>query len=144
MNDNPDSSEKNFKSTNIINLNSGEDRERISHSALRAYLNIVDKWQINEEQADELLGNDPSSFNEPRNMTGKTLDSNRLIRISYLIGIVRALHQLYGGTLADKWVKMPNQNSLFNGGSPLDLMRMGGVEALKSVRIMLDSRQNTI
>jgi hypothetical protein len=48
---------------------------------------------------------------------------------------------LYGDTLADAWVNMPNQNCLFNGDSPLALMKSGRVLAMKNVQALLDTRQ---
>ncbi len=133
-----------FESIKVINLNSDEERTRLSSSAIKAFLNIASIWQINKEQAAELLGANPSNFNELKSTTSKTLDVDQLTRISYLIGLYKSLHQLYGSTLADKWVKMPNQNPLFKGYLPIEFMRIGGVEAIKSVKIMLDSRQNSI
>ena len=139
-----DSPKNHFVSIKHINLNSDEERTRISPSAIKAFLNIASKWQINKEQAAELISANPCSFNELKNTTSKTLDVDQLTRILYLIGIYKSLHQLYGSTLADKWVKMPNQNPLFKGYFPIEFMRIGGVEAIKSVKILLDSRQNSI
>ncbi len=133
-----------FESIKVINLNSDEERTRLSSSAIKAFLNIAREWQINKEQAAELLGANPDNFYELKNNTSKTLDVDQLTLISYLIGLYKSLHQLYGSTLADKWVKMPNQNPLFKGYLPIEFMRIGGVEAIKSVKIMLDSRQNSI
>jgi hypothetical protein len=48
---------------------------------------------------------------------------------------------LYGDTLADAWVNMPNQNRLFNGDSPLALMKSRRVLAMKNVQALLDARQ---
>ncbi len=133
-----------FESIKVINLNSDEERTRLSSSAIKAFLNIAREWQINKEQAAELLGANSDNFYELKNNTSKTLDVDQLTLISYLIGLYKSLHQLYGSTLADKWVKMPNQNPLFKGYLPIEFMRIGGVEAIKSVKIMLDSRQNSI
>jgi hypothetical protein len=134
-----------FEPATVINFNSSDERARLSSSAVKAFLNIVSKWEIKDEQARELLGGLPSSsFYELKKNPNKTLDVDRITRISYLIGIYKALHILYGDTLADNWVKLPNQNRLFNGASPLEFMGLGGIVAMQSVRALLDARRGGI
>jgi hypothetical protein len=134
-----------FEPATVINFNSSDERVRLSSSAVKAFLNIVSKWEIKDEQARELLGGLPSSsFYELKKNPNKTLDVDRITRISYLIGIYKALHILYGDTLADNWVKLPNQNRLFNGASPLEFMGLGGIVAMQSVRALLDARRGGI
>ena len=134
-----------FEPATVINLNSSDERARLSPSAVRAFFNIASKWEIKDEQARELLGGLPSSsFYELKKNPNKTLDVDRITRISYLIGIYKALHILYGDTLADNWVKLPNQNRLFNGASPLEFMVLGGIVAMQSIRALLDARRGGI
>jgi hypothetical protein len=134
-----------FEPATVINLNSSDERARLSPSAVRAFFNIASKWEIKDEQARELLGGLPSSsFYELKKNLNKTLDVDRITRISYLIGIYKALHILYGDTLADNWVKLPNQNRLFNGASPLEFMVLGGIVAMQSIRALLDARRGGI
>ena len=38
------------------------------------------------------------------------LDADRLTRISYLVGIFKALGVLYSDALADAWIQLPNTN----------------------------------
>lgn len=61
-------------------------------------------------------------------------------RISYLIGIYKALHILHGDGLADEWIKLPNANVMFSGQAPLTYMVLGGVGAMRNVRKLLDAR----
>lgn len=134
-----------FEPAIVTNLNSSEERARLSSSAAKAFFNIVNQWQIKDEDARELLGGlASSSFYELKKNPNKTLDVDRLTRISYLIGIYKALHILHGDTLADAWVKMPNQNRLFRGSSPLVFMESGGIVAMQSVRALLDARRGGI
>jgi hypothetical protein len=134
-----------YEPATVINLNSVEERARLSPSAVKGFFNIAIKWQIKDENARELLGSLPSSsFYELKKNPNKTLDVDRLTRISYLIGIYKALHILYGDTLADAWVKMPNQNRLFNGSSPLVFMETGGIVAMQLVRALLDARRGGV
>ena len=69
------------------------------------------------------------------------LDTDRLFRISYLIGIFKALNILYPRKLADAWVRLPNTNRIFGGRTPLESMMQGGLPAMQMVRRLLDARR---
>jgi len=71
----------------------------------------------------------------------RTLDTDRLTRISYVIGIFKALGVLHSDALADEWVRRPNSNPLFRGMTPLAYMIAGGLPALQHVRRLLDARR---
>jgi hypothetical protein len=64
-----------------------------------------------------------------------------LTRISYLIGIFKALNILYSERLADKWIQLPNDNPIFRGRTPLAYMMKGGQPAMQTVRRLLDARR---
>jgi hypothetical protein len=72
---------------------------------------------------------------------GRLLDADRLLRISYLIGIFKALNILHGPSLADDWVRLPNTNRIFAGSTPLAYMIKGGTTAMQTVRRLLDARR---
>ena len=71
----------------------------------------------------------------------KTLDQDKLTRISLLLGIFKALNILYSRKLADAWVNLPNSNPMFEGEAPLRYVIKGGVPALVRVRQLLDARR---
>jgi len=71
----------------------------------------------------------------------RVLDTDRLTRISYLVGIFKALNVLYDEALADAWVRLPNTNPIFAGDTPLAYMIRGGLPALQVVRRLLDARR---
>ena len=71
----------------------------------------------------------------------RVLDTDRLTRVSYLIGIFKALHILHGRTLADEWVRLPNRNAIFAGDTPLSFIMKGGLPAMQTVRRLLDARR---
>ena len=78
------------------------------------------RWQVRDEDARALLGgvtNGP--FYEMKKNPERVLDPDRLLRISYLIGIFKALNVLYSRTLADAWMRRPNSNAIFAGQTPL-------------------------
>ena len=129
-----------FEPAAWIDLRSGEERARLSPSALKGFFNIVQRWQLKNDEARELLGSVSSStYYEIKKNPTNTLDVDRITRVSYLIGIYKALHVRYGDPLADQWVKMPNTNMLFSGHSPLELMKQGGIVAMQQVKTLLDS-----
>ena len=82
-----------------------------------------------------------SSFYAWKKDPRRVLDVDRITRISFLVGIYKALHILYGDKLADEWVRLPNSNALFAGRTPLQFMLSGGLLAMQSVRQLLDARR---
>ena len=74
----------------------------------------------------------------------RTLDSDRLLRISYLVGIFKALNILYSKKLADAWFRLPNTNRIFGGQTPLAYVMKGGLPALQTVRRLLDARRGGV
>lgn len=119
-----------------------DQRERLSAPALKAFFNIMARWSVRDEDARALLGgvtNGP--FYEMKKHPDRTLDTDRLTRVSYLIGIFKALHILHAATLADEWIQLPNRNPIFAGQTPLDYMVRGGLPAMQVVRRLLDARR---
>jgi hypothetical protein len=126
----------------FVDLSAKVERERLSRSALRAFFNIMQKWRVRDEDARQLLGgisNGP--YYEMKKDPDKVLDADRLARISYLVGIFKALNILYSERLADAWVNLPNANRIFGGQAPLSYMMRGGIGAMEIVRRLLDARR---
>ncbi|MGH8229623.1 MAG: antitoxin Xre/MbcA/ParS toxin-binding domain-containing protein [Steroidobacteraceae bacterium] len=132
-----------YEAPPLVDLASRAERERLTPAALEAFFNIMSRWQVRDEAARQLLGgvtNGPY-YDMKRAPAGRTLNADRLLRISFLVGIFEALHSLHGESLADEWVRLPNQNRLFRGATPLAYMLRGGVPALQLVRRLLDARR---
>lgn len=126
----------------LVDLTSRKERERLSPSALKAFFNIADRWKVRDEDARALLGgvsNGP--YYRWKKDPARTLDADTLTRISYLVGIYKAVNILYGRAIADEWVHLPNTNRIFAGQSPLAYMTAGGVPAMQTVRRLLDARR---
>jgi hypothetical protein len=65
-----------------------------------------------------------------------------LERISYVMGIYKALHILLPTPqAADAWVKKPNEANITNGKSALERMRGGRVVDLADIRRYLDAER---
>jgi hypothetical protein len=102
----------------------------------------MEKWTIKDADARDLLGGVSNGvFYEMKKNPNRVLDTDRLARISLLIGIFKSLNILYPEDLADAWVTLPNKNRLFSGGTPLSYMVQGGLAAMWTVRRLVDSRR---
>jgi Protein of unknown function (DUF2384) len=126
----------------LVDLTSRTERARLSASALKGFFNLAERWSIRDEDARALLGgvsNGP--YYTWKKQPERVLDADTLTRISYLIGIFKALNILYGQKLADEWVLLPNSNRIFGGRTPLEYMMRGGVPAMQVVRRLLDARR---
>lgn len=131
-----------FEPTVLVDLSSRAERERLSHSALKGFFKLAAAWQVRDEDARELLGGlSASSFYDWKKNPDRVLEVDRITRISYLLGIYKALHILYGDKLADEWVHLPNTNIIFGGRTPLAMMLGGGLLAMQTVRQLLDARR---
>jgi len=131
-----------YEPSPLINLNDQTERERLSPSAIKAFFNIMEKWTIKDADARDLLGGVSNGvFYEMKKNPNRVLDTDRLARISLLIGIFKSLNILYPEDLADAWVTLPNKNRLFSGGTPLSYMVQGGLAAMWTVRRLVDSRR---
>lgn len=131
-----------YRAQPLPDLTSRSERERLSTPALKAFFNIMARWKVRDEDARALLGgitNGP--FYEWKKDPNRVIDTDRLTRISYLIGIFKALHILHGKALADEWVQLPNSNVIFAGLTPLAFMIRGGLPAMQTVRRLLDARR---
>lgn len=126
----------------LVDLSAREERERLSPAALRGFFNIMARWGVRDEDARALLGgvsNGP--FYEWKKRPERVLDADTLLRVSYVVGIFKALHILHGEALADRWMTLPNANPLFGGEAPLAYALRGGILALQTVRRLLDARR---
>lgn len=134
-----------FEPAVLVDLNAKSTRERLSKSALTGFFKLVQAWKLRDEEACALLGGlSSSAFYEWKKKPDRLLEVDRITRISYLLGIYKALHILYGDDLADAWVGLPNRNIIFSGKTPLAYMQEGGLLAMQTVRSLLDARRGGV
>lgn len=117
--------------------------EALGSTALTAFFNIGSAWDLSAEDERLLLGNPPrSTFFKWKSERAAKLSPDTLERISYIMGIYKALHILLPDpTAADAWVAKPNTAVPFGGKSALERMRGGRVMDLADVRRYLDAER---
>ena len=95
-----------YEPSPLVDLVSPDARQRLSPAALKAFFNIMEHWHVRDEDARALLGgisNGPF-YAMKKQPAERVLDADTLLRVSYLIGIFKALNILHGRALADEWV----------------------------------------
>ena len=119
------------------------DRKELSPPALRAFFRIAELWQLNVTEQMTLLGiTARSTFFKWRKDSNVELPKDTLERISYLLGIYKALQILLPDSrAADAWVRQPNEAPVFGGRSALERMLSGHVADLFVVRRYLDAQR---
>ena len=128
----------------ILDPQANIDPQRLASAALQAFFNISMRWGLSARQERILLGNPAEStfFKWKAEKSARRLGRDVLDRISYLLGIYKALHILLPSAAAtDEWVKKPNAAPLFQGQSALERMLSGSLIDLADVRRFLDGQR---
>ena len=122
---------------------SATDRKGLSGPALRTFFRIAQLWGLSVDEQMILLGvTARSTFFKWKKDRGAVLPKDTLERISYILGIYKALQILLPDEqAADEWVRRPNAALLFDGQSALDRMLSGQVADLFVVRQYLDAQR---
>jgi hypothetical protein len=121
--------------------------ELLSATALTAFFNIAAAWDLSADDERILLGSPPRStfFKWKSERAAKAppkLPQDTLERISYVMGIYKALHILLPTPdAADAWLKKPNTAAITNGKTALERMRGGRVVDLADIRRYLDAER---
>lgn len=124
------------------NLSDAATRARLSPAAIKAFLRIMERWAVRDQDARALLGGLSSgSFYTLKKTARRSLDQDALTRISLLLGIYKALNILYSRRLADGWMTLPNTNPIFQGAMPLAYILRLGLPGMMEVRQLLDARR---
>jgi|SRR5690348_10880329 hypothetical protein len=111
--------------------------------ALRAFFKLAERWKLRIADQRRLLGDPPeSTFYKWKRERDGTLSRDTLERISYLLGIFKALAILFPqADRADAWLRRPNDAPTFGGKTALDRMLSGNVADLYVVRQYLDAQR---
>ncbi|MCA1779848.1 MAG: MbcA/ParS/Xre antitoxin family protein [Xanthomonadaceae bacterium] len=107
--------------------------------AIATALNILQQWELSREQQCAMLGIAERSWYQwkrdaPARVAGDTLE-----RVSYILGIWKALRQLFPSREEYKrWPRLENTAPPFGGRPPIERMASGQVGDLYAVRTWLD------
>ncbi|WP_275287418.1 MbcA/ParS/Xre antitoxin family protein [Halomonas elongata] len=110
--------------------------------ALKFFFNIMQAWGCSVTQQRTLLGGiGNTTYHKYRKLPEVRLPRDTMERISYLMGIHKALRILFSNSpeKAYEWVHKPNEAAPFNGQSALAYMLQGRVVDLADTRRYLDA-----
>lgn len=110
-----------------------------SEAAKRVFFRVMEAWQVGNEEARVLLGS-PSraTYFKYKRGEGGPLQRDALERVSYVLGIYKALQLLFPDAVqADGWLRRSNR--AFGGRSALEHALGGNVLDLAEVRSYLDA-----
>lgn len=104
------------------------DRARLTGSAVKAVLRLIDAWGASNAEGTALLGVSPSTWDRMKAGTWEgTLSQDQLTRASALIGLFKGLHLLFANDLADRWPRLVNTAPVFDRRTPVHAMIEGGI-----------------
>lgn len=109
--------------------------------ALDTVFNIAEAWGLSEDEEAAILGQlDREALRAWRDERGPEIGEETKLRISYVLGIFRAINTLLPiPEQADAWMRKSNKAPIFGGRSALDRMTDGEIDDLKIVRQYLDA-----
>ena len=117
--------------------------KNLSGPALKAFFRVAELWRLDTREQQILLGSPaPSTFFKWKKELSGSLSRDVLERISYVLGIYKALQILFNDSRnADEWISRPNAAAPFGGDSALKRMLGGNVSDLYVVRQYLDAQR---
>ncbi len=117
--------------------------KRLSAAGLRAFVRLSELWRLSVAEQMRLLGlRSRSTWFKWRRDPDVELPPDTLERLSYLLGIYKALQLLFPDPQrADEWLRRPNDAAPFGGRSALERMLSGQVADLYVVRQYLDAER---
>lgn len=122
----------------------GETRARqAGRVALKGFFKIADLWELSVPDRSTLLGGiHRSTLYKYQNLPEVELNRDQMERISYILGIYKALRVLFPTEeRAMQWVRKANSAPPFNGGTALEWMLRGSIVDLADVRRYLDAQR---
>lgn len=115
----------------------------IGAAGLRAFERIAASWGLTVAEQMHLLGiKSRSTYFKWRKDAAVELPADTVERLSYLLGIYKALQLLFTDPVrADEWLRRANDAAPFGGRSALERMLSGQVADLYVVRQYLDAQR---
>lgn len=125
-------------------LSDPEYRRKLSGPGLTAFFEIANRWEMSAAEQQTLLGSPPrSTFFSWKKGAPVTLSRDTLERISHILGIYKDLHILFpSAEIADKWIRMPNDEPLFGKRPVAEFILSGSIAELITVHRYLDAQRS--
>jgi len=117
------------------------DNPELVGPAIRAFAAVASAWCLTDSERTSILEQPMHVLLTvlPKEDQGD-LRAQTMERVSYVLGIYRALHTIFPDQeQADGWLRRPNASALIKGRPALVLMCSGRLEDLASVRAHLDA-----
>ena len=115
------------------------EEDRIA-AIVKAVVRTADAWGLSNADAAALFDVPSATWGRMKAGTYKgILDQDKVTRASLLIGLFKGLRLLFNGPLTYGWPKTANAGPGFNGKSPVEIMREGGIPAMVKVRQHIDA-----
>ncbi|MGN7839551.1 hypothetical protein [Stenotrophomonas sp. 22385] len=118
-----------------------KDDRNLVGPALRTFAGLAKSWSLTELEQKALLWQPPSVYKDMLE-DGDLFDLHPevLERISYLLGIYRALHTIFPNRQqADSWIRRQHSASPFQGSTALAFMCSDRIDDLAAVRQHLEA-----
>lgn len=117
-----------------------ENHRDLARIGMKAFAEISKAWSLTPLEESAILGQPLTSASSHADcMSIDEALNDTILRISYILGIYRALQTIFPNRAqADEWVRRANNNPLFEGASALNLMSTGRIEDLARIREYLE------
>ena len=125
----------------LESLKDPEARRRLSTPAIALFLRTCDLWDLKVEERMAILGGvSRQTYHNWKSGKVAVLTRDQLERISLVLGVLKGLRLVFAEDAHGiRWLKAANEDVIFRGRSPLDLMVDGGIGGLHDVRRYLDA-----
>lgn len=124
-------------------LKRNHNSHEVNRVVLIAFNNVATEWKLSSSEAAKLSDMSESTWERAKKPDyPEDLTKDQMLRISVLLGIYQALKTYFSGSIADDWIKLPNQGPLFHGRRPLDTLIDDGLPQFIYVRKYLEALQS--
>src|SRR5690554_1111749 len=120
-----------------------DDEKAKGQVALEGFFNICREWDCAQEEMMQMLGGvSRSTLAKYQKLPHVKLSRDTLERISYILGIYKALMVMYPtAERANRRVRLETSEAPFSGTSALDFMARGSMKHLMEARRYFDAKR---